>query len=282
MVMDGVIFDIKEFAVHDGPGIRVTVFFKGCPLRCNWCHNPEGLAFEPELYIKAGECEECGKCKEPCTHEICQGYDRCLLACPKGLIQVVGKRIDATTLATQLAGYRTFLEMNGGGITISGGEPLAQPEFLVALLKELTGLHRAVETSGYGKPEHFGAMLQYADLILFDIKHMDTKVHKEYIGVDNHLIQQNLRILIDSGKPFIARIPLIMGVNDTQENFRATAEALRDATNLIGVEILPYNPFAGAKYTAVKKQFSPKFDLKRELNIDGSAFEALNIPYSVR
>jgi len=151
----GTIFDIKEFAVHDGPGIRVTVFFKGCPLRCNWCHNPEGLSFEPELMVEASSCIKCGKCHVECEHEECHGFDRCLKACPKGLISVMGRKVNSDDLVHELMEYRRFVEMNGGGITLSGGEPLAQPEFLLALLSQLKPIHTVIETSGYGSTDVF-------------------------------------------------------------------------------------------------------------------------------
>lgn len=273
----GVIFDIKEFTVHDGPGIRVTVFFKGCPLRCNWCHNPEGLSFEPELFVKKTSCINCGKCHKACAHKECEAFGRCLKACPKGLVSVVGYRVGSGELAKELLGYRRFLELNHGGITLSGGEPLAQPDFLLALLSDLMPIHTAVETSGYGNPGVFEQVIELADLILFDIKHMDSDNHKRHTGVGNELIQRNLLMLMDSDKPFIARIPLIPGVNDTEENLRQTASALDRAKNLIRVELLPYNPFAGAKYGSVQKEYAPQFNAAEKVRASCAAFEAQGI-----
>ena len=278
---EGIIFDIKEFAVHDGPGIRVTVFFKGCPLRCNWCHNPEGLAFEPELMIQTSSCVECGKCRIQCAHEACREFDRCLKACPRGLVSVVGRKIDAAVLAEQLKEYNAFLDMNDGGITLSGGEPLAQPEFLIALLEELKPLHTVVETSGHGAPDVFSKAVELSDMVLFDIKHMDTHVHRQHTGVGNELIQQNLQAMMKWGKPFIARIPLIPGVSDTDINLKETANVLKEATNLVRVELLPYNPFAGAKYASVAKEYQPKFEADAGLNSNCGIFEQQGISCKV-
>ena len=259
----GTIFDIKEFTVHDGPGIRITVFFKGCPLRCNWCHNPEGLSFKPELMVRESACVHCGKCNTTCNHKVCQEFNRCIYACPSGLIKVIGETVESDELAARLKKYSGFLMMNKGGITISGGEPLAQPDFLLDLLKELKPMHVAVETSGYGDKRVFKEVISLADLILFDIKHMDADIHKKYTGVDNELIQFNLLSLMSSGKPFIVRIPLIPEVNDTDDNLEKTARFIRSAADRIRVELLPYNPYAGAKYPSVCKEYAPAFDVNK-------------------
>lgn len=275
----GIIFDIKEFMVHDGPGIRVTVFFKGCPLKCNWCHNPEGLCFKPQLMVRESSCIKCGKCRQACTHDECKPYERCLKACPLGLIKVSGEEVESTELAEKLKSYESFLNMNGGGITISGGEPLAQPEFLLELLKELKPLHTAIETSGFGDPRIFEQTIMLADLILYDIKHMDNEKHKLFTGQDSTLIQNNLKTLIKSNKPFIARIPLIPGVNDTAENIELAAKALVNSPGLIRVELLPYNPFAGSKYKMVGNVYKPVFDEKAEPNYHSDIFEEYKLKY---
>ena len=256
----GIIYDIKEFSVHDGPGTRITVFFKGCPLRCSWCHNPEGVSFEPQLIVRKTTCLNCGRCEEPCGHEMCRPFDRCIKACPLGLISVSGEKADSRTLAQKLKKNTEFLKDNGGGITISGGEPLAQPEFLLSLLEELKPMHTAIETSGYGDSDVFEKTVALSDLMLFDIKHTDSEVHKKYTGVDNRLIQKNLKHLIDSRKPFIARIPLIPGVNDTTENIEDTAILLKNADNMISLELLNYNPYTEAKYSLIDKEYQPIFN----------------------
>lgn len=269
----GIIFDIKEFTVHDGPGIRITVFFKGCPLRCAWCHNPEGLDFAPELMVRRSFCRNCGKCRRGCAHEECRPFGVCTKVCPEGAIGIVGRTANSRDLAAELKKQEDFLAKTNGGITLSGGEPLAQPEFLIALLAELKPLHTAVETSGYGDKNVFAQVIAAADLIMFDVKHMDREMHKRITGSDNALILENLDRLIDSGKRFVARVPLIPGINDGKENLEQIALYLEGAAGLQRVELLPYNPFAGAKYPMVNREYKPAFDEKREARVSIDVFD---------
>ena len=250
--MKGIIFDIKEFTVHDGPGIRITVFLKGCPLRCAWCHNPEGLNSEPELMIKSALCEKCGRCTAGCAHNECKPYGKCLYACPKGLISVAGRIVDSNYLSKTLYENIDFLNINGGGITLSGGEPLMQYDFTIDLLKNLNGIHRAIQTSGYASSEVFKKVIDHVDYVMMDIKIADSKNHKRYTGVDNILILNNFRILKSSGKPYVVRIPLIPGITDTEENLRTISKLIGDSK----VELMPYNTLAGAKYASVNKVYT--------------------------
>lgn len=259
----GIIFDIKEFTVHDGPGLRITVFLKGCPLHCSWCHNPEGMKFGPQLMVKTNQCDQCGKCFVKCDHPECQDFDRCIYSCPKGLISVAGKSVEAADLETYLKKYTDFFTEGGGGVTFSGGEPLAQPEFLLEMLRRMKPVHTAIETSGHAPASVFREAAGLADLVMMDIKHMDSEQHRKYIGVGNELIQENLAWLKASGRPFVARIPLIPGVNDSTQNLEATARVLRGSKNLQRVELLPYNPFAGAKYPWVDREYQPGFDTRQ-------------------
>ncbi|MDO4338187.1 MAG: glycyl-radical enzyme activating protein [Eubacteriales bacterium] len=258
--MTGTVFDIKQMAVFDGPGIRTTVFLKGCPLRCNWCHNPEGLSFEPELMVSDHGCRHCGRCREVCkNHEHCTACGACIRACPMGLRRICGTRMESKALAEKLLKDEEFLKKNGGGVTFSGGEPLGQPVFLLECLKELSSIHRAIETSGYCSAEWFTKILQELDYIMMDIKVVDEEKHLYYTGVSNRRILENLKILKMSGKPFRIRIPVIPGVNDTEKNYKATAELLKGAKHLEKVELLPYHQTAGAKYKMVGKEYIPKF-----------------------
>ena len=250
--MVGTIFDIKELAIHDGPGTRVTVFLKGCPLRCRWCHNPEGLDTAPQLSVKKTLCAGCGACRRPCGHAECQPYGRCLHACANGCLSVAGERVDAEVLAQRLLANADVLAMLGGGITVSGGEPLMQAEFVCELAKNLTGVHLAIQTSGHARPEVYRRVIGHFDFVMQDIKLADPVRHREYTGVDNGWILQNVEYLKHSGKDFVFRIPLIPDITDTEENLCAIAEIVGDAP----VELLRYNPFAGAKYDSFGMVYS--------------------------
>ncbi|MBO5726123.1 MAG: glycyl-radical enzyme activating protein [Clostridia bacterium] len=250
-MIKGTVFDIKEMTVHDGPGSRVTVFLKGCPLRCLWCHNPEGLSPEPQLMIKENLCEKCGLCMRGCTHAECQPFERCLHSCPKGLVTLAGVEYEPKQLAEKLLKYKDFLNSVGGGITFSGGEPLLQAEFVLQTLKHIKGIHIALQTSGYCESDVFKEVLKKVDYVLYDIKLADTDEHLKYTGVDNHLILENYKILAKKCLPHVVRIPLIPGITDTPENLSAIAEIVGDTR----VEIMRYNHFAPSKYKMVGLEF---------------------------
>ena len=244
----GTVFSIEEFAIHDGPGIRTTVFLKGCPLRCTWCHNPEGQAFEPETMVKKGERSICGEIYSP------------------------------KELAAKLLRNEDIFKMNGGGVTFTGGEPLSQAQFLLEVLEELDGrIHTAIETSGYAPMEVFREVTGKVDLVMMDIKMVDPELHRKWTGKSNSLILNNLDILVASGRPFIARIPLIPGVNDDKENLEATAALLEGTTGLQRVELLPYHKTAGAKYPMVGREYIPGFNTEIPPRLDTGPFEKRNI-----
>ncbi|MBR2448242.1 MAG: glycyl-radical enzyme activating protein [Clostridia bacterium] len=254
--MDGIIFDIKEMAVHDGPGLRTTVFLKGCPLRCMWCHNPEGLSFVPQLMQKSNCCTDCGKCKEKCSHPECEPFSRCLHVCPNNCLSIAGRYITPKELANELLESAEILGESFGGFTFSGGEPLAQSEFLLEVMDELSGYHLCIETSGYCESETFKKVLDKLQFVIMDIKLADSSLHKQYIGVGNELILKNFQILRQSGKPFIIRTPLIKGFTDTKENLDAIKAIIGDSP----WEQLPENNVAGAKY----KMLGLDFPLEKE------------------
>ena len=242
--MNGVIFDIKEMAVHDGPGIRTTVFFKGCPLRCKWCHNPEGLTSEPQLMYKHARCIKCGRCKTECNHPECQPFGKCIRVCPQNCLEISGRTVDAKELAKELKENAEILGDSFGGFTFSGGEPLAQPKFLIELMNELKDYHLCIETSGYANTEVFSEIAEKLDFVIMDMKIADSELHKKYTGVSNSRILENFETLRKSGKPYLIRTPLIPNITDTKENL----EGIKKIIGNSNWEKLPYNKMAGAKY----------------------------------
>jgi pyruvate formate lyase activating enzyme len=256
--MKGLIFDLKHYAVHDGPGIRFNVFFKGCPLHCLWCHNPEGIPFQPELMLMPNRCAHCGDCIRSCyygalsqTSEEVVLADRsrctlcgdCLEACQREAIAIAGKQMSVGEVLAEAEKDRIFFEQSEGGVTLTGGEPVAQPAFAESLMEKLgkQGIHVALDTSGYAGQEVFLRLASKADLVLFDLKVMDPAKHRRYTGVSNDLILNNLKALDKLGKPVWVRLPLIPGVNDDNENLEATANFLSRLKSVKMVNVLPYH-----------------------------------------
>ena len=299
----GTIFDIKEFAVHDGPGVRQTVFLKGCPLRCQWCHNPEGLEARPQLMFSRSSCIRCGKCMEVCPFgaaagqktsgspdetgmeetgaffpgSACTACRACVSGCPMGLRQISGKVMTSVQLADAIRENSDYYAALGGGGTFSGGDPLMQGAFLLEVLEQISDLHTAIETSAYASPQLFSRIAERLSFIMTDVKLMDPGLHKHYTGVDNTVILENLRSLCRGSKPFVVRIPLIPGVNDTRENLEATAAFLAGSDSLLRVEILPYHKTAGAKYSMLGMEYHPGFDVEAPLRMPQSVFEKYKI-----
>lgn len=249
--MNGTIFDIKEMAVHDGPGVRTTVFLKGCPLRCRWCHNPEGLSREPQLMYKENRCRHCGLCQRPCSHPECQKFGRCLHICPDDLLTVAGEAVEADDLAQRLKRSAEPMGEHFGGFTFSGGEPLMQPDFLLDIMQQLSAYHLCMETSGFARQSVFSRVVEQLDFVIMDIKLADSNTHKEYTGVGNETILANFKWLQKSNKPYLIRTPLIPGITDTQGNLTAIKNMIGDSS----WELLPYNHMAGAKYKMLGLQY---------------------------
>ena len=251
--MNGVVFDIKEFSIHDGPGARFTVFLKGCPLRCIWCHNPEGLEKKKQLLYKEKDCVKCGMCMAPCSHSDCKEFDRCLHICPNNCLSVAGREYTADELAKTILDNKDFFELSGGGVTFSGGEPLMQAEFLLEVMDKLKDVHIAIQTSGYADSETYLKVIEKADFIMQDIKLADANLHKKYTGVGNEKILFNIESLKKSGKNFVFRVPLIPDITDTEENLKAISKIVGD----FETELLKYNDLAGAKYPSLGLEYSP-------------------------
>lgn len=249
--MKGIIFDIREFTVHDGPGSRITVFLKGCPLRCKWCHNPEGLRTERQLMYRDALCTHCGTCFRPCRHPECKPFGRCIHACPNGCLDIAGEEIAPQQLAQLLHRRGEMVKGMGGGITFSGGEPMFQPDFVLELAGYLPDFHKAVQTSGYADMKTYQKVVNAVDYVMQDIKLADPQNHMKYTGVSNQWVLKNIEWLKSSGKEFVFRIPLIPGITDTKTNLESIAKITED----FPTELLPYNSLAGAKYAMLGMEY---------------------------
>ena len=249
------IIEIKRFAVHDGPGIRTTVFFKGCPLKCLWCHNPESIRPHPQLAFYESKCLHCGLCKEVCpSPEDCGLCGACADICPAGARILYGKPVTVESLLPELLEDAPFFANSGGGITLSGGECLLHADFCAQLLQQLKqkGIHTAVDTCGFVPRSALDKVIPYTDIFLYDMKAIDEDVHRRCTGQPNDLILENLSYLDSRGCAIEVRIPYVPGYNDTE--IPAMAQRLATLQNLTGVRVLAYHNFAGSKYEALHMQ----------------------------
>lgn len=272
--LHGLIFDIRKFSLHDGPGIRTTVFFKGCPLSCWWCHNPESQSTASELMVWEGRCIRCGACVTTCALEavspdgaemaperfvtdrdVCIACGTCVGTCTADARELVGQRKTVPEVMAEIERDVVFFEDSGGGVTFSGGEPLLQRQFLAALLKACKALdiHTAVDTSGYATWKAIDSIRADTDLFLYDLKLMDDTRHRQFTGVPNGLILHNLRALSERGHAIIIRLPVVPGVNDDAANLHAIAGFAAGLPHLERVDILPYHPSALGKYERLGK-----------------------------
>ena len=259
----GLVLAIERCSLHDGPGIRTTVFLKGCPLRCQWCHNPESQAGRPELYFLHERCSACGACAQACPsgcHAIEQGLHRidrsacdacgaCVRACPQAALEIKGERLSVAQVMADVVKDRAFFDGSGGGLTISGGEPLAQASFTRALLQaaKTAGIHTCIETSGFGQRERLLELLPLTDLFLFDWKQSDRDAHQRQVGVAQHRIHDNLIALSEAGAHIRLRCPVIPGINDRDSHFQTIARLANDLAGIEAVEVMPYHPMGRAK-----------------------------------
>lgn len=255
--MEGRIVDVKRFAVHDGPGIRTTIFFKGCPLHCTWCHNPESISPSPQFGFIPDKCIGCGECRKVCPNERdtdkCVFCGKCAEACLGQALQFYGALRSSEELIATVLEDKLFYQTSGGGMTLSGGEPLLQPEFareLLELAKE-NGIHTAVDTCGHVGHRALDMVKPLTDIFLYDLKHTDPTAHRKLTGCDNRLILENLCALDDDGCKIEVRIPLIPTLNDSEDNLRASGELLASLKNLTLTRVLPYHDYARSKYRSL-------------------------------
>jgi pyruvate formate lyase activating enzyme len=255
--VSGCVFDIKKYAIHDGPGIRTTVFFKGCPLRCRWCHNPESWKSASEMSLRLSRCVRCGRCVELCTRkavsilehgpvtdpEKCTLCGACTATCPAGAREIIGQRMTVAEVMAQVKKDTIFYDQSGGGATFSGGEPLMQPQFLLGLLAacRAEGIRTAVDTTCHAEPQVVQDVAGVADLFLCDIKHMNSDLHREFTGVGNERILSNIRVLSVTAKEVYIRIPIIPGFNNDRDNIEQIARFVQSLKTVRRVDILPYN-----------------------------------------
>lgn len=270
------IFNVQKYNMYDGPGVRTLVFFKGCPLRCKWCANPEGLQKKYEVMIKKDLCINCGACASVCPvsihtiskelkHEInrsidCQGCRKCEKVCPQSAISIVGEVKTVSELMEIIEEDREFYDLSGGGVTLGGGEVTMQSEFATNLLMacKQEGINTAIETCGYTKLESILKMAEFIDLFLFDVKHMDPERHYQLTGVHNERILENLKELIRRRYNVKVRMPLLKGINDSQEEIESVIEFLmpfRDYKNFKGIDLLPYHKLGVNKYIQLNKDY---------------------------
>jgi pyruvate formate lyase activating enzyme len=268
-VAKGMIFDIKRFAIHDGPGIRTTVFLKGCPLHCLWCHNPEGIEDSFELIARSSRCARCYSCISACPlgaisensgpieidRSRCDLCGKCVKVCMYEALEMAGREISVKDVIEEVEKDRIFYEQSGGGATLSGGEPLDQPKFCGKILTELNkkNIPVALDTSGLAPWEVLATNAGKADIVLYDLKIIDAKKHKKYTGVSNALILDNLKKLSLEHKNIVIRIPLAAGINDDEENTRLTIDFLKPLKTIKTVSLLKYHKGGVEKYKNLGK-----------------------------
>ena len=275
--ISGRITDVLRFSLEDGPGIRTTVFLKGCPLRCFWCHNPESLSKDMQLQYFEEKCTGCGDCVMSCpvnaqnmsegqhtfNRKICIACGKCVDVCCFGALKLAGKDVDVNVLMKTIVKDRRYYETSGGGVTLSGGEPLMQPEFCQLLLKQCKaqGINTAIETCGYWDWQAVHSVIEFTDYFIIDIKAFNEKLHKDVTGVSNKRILENIKKISEAGNKIIIRTPVIPGVNDNEEEIQSIAGFVRDLKGVLTYELLPFHHMGRNKYKSLDM-----LDLSKDLD----------------
>lgn len=268
----GLVFSIQRYSTEDGPGIRTTVFMKGCPLKCLWCHNPEGQEFSPQIAFNDSRCIGCKECVDACpqgainftadgsrTDRVkCQNCGKCAEVCPTGARELIGKYMTAEEVFSEVERDTLFYRNSGGGVTVGGGEPTMQPGFLVEFLRKCQeqGIHTALDTSGYVEWKEMEEILKYVDLVLYDIKQIDLAKHAEYTGVSNDLILENARRISSKGIPMIIRVPVIPGYTDGEDSIRGIMEFACVLESVVKVDLLPFHRLGEPKYRKLDRSYA--------------------------
>lgn len=271
--MKGIVFNIKRYAIHDGPGIRTTIFLKGCPLLCPWCQNPEGMSPVPELIWREQRCIGCRDCEDTCLtgalsfadgklridRNLCDLCGQCSLSCYPQALEMVGRQMTADEVMTEVEKDTVFYDQSGGGITVSGGEPLMQADFLGAILRaaKQSDIHTTLDTSGYVERALLLRIAEYVDLFLWDLKIMDDEAHRKFTGVSNSVILDNLKAMSRLGKPTIIRFSLIPGLNDHDSNIQAMGAFVAALDTVRRVDILPYHKAWVEKHIGLNRTREP-------------------------
>ncbi len=280
---EGTVFNIQKFCINDGPGIRTTVFFKGCPLDCVWCHNPESKKIIPQLLFSEEKCTLCRKCLNVCENSVhlfngghtldrarCNTCGKCEAVCRIKALEISGKKMSVGEVMKAVLQDKEFYEDSGGGVTFSGGEPFLQSDFLIELLRasKENGLHTCIETCGYASKEKILEAIPYTDIFLFDWKITDSTLHKKFTGEGNEKILENLKLLDSNGCKIILRCPIIPDVNDNEEHFKGIVSLAEACENVIGVDIAPYHELGISKKMRMGEKYEYSFTVPEEVKTE--------------